>query len=105
MEKSDTPAAWLEWRETVRYIARDTYLSLRAEETYQNENGRQVFQTRELLETRIVERDAIGGDPFALSVPQGTPVRRQVAADLLSAIAATLDGNRDRLQTDGHLPK
>ena len=104
-KSQSTPAAWLEWRETVRYIARDTYLSLRAEETYQNENGRQVFQTRELLETRIVERDAIGGDPFALSVPQGTPVRRQVAADLLSAIAATLDGNRDRLQTDGHLPK
>ena len=91
------PSAWLEWRETVRYIARDTYLSLKAEETFQNENGRRVFQTRELLETRIVERDAIGVDPFLLSVPQGTPVRRQVYADLLSVIAAVLDRNRDRL--------
>jgi hypothetical protein len=100
------PAAWLEWRETVRYIARDTYLSLGAEETYQTENGHRMFQTRELLETRIVERDAIGVDPFLLSVPKGTPVRRQLAADQLSAVAAVLENKLDRFsRTDGHFLK
>lgn len=84
------PAAWLEWRETVRYIARDTYLSLKAEETYQTENGRRVFQTRELLETRIVEAGADNVDPFLLTVPEGTPVRRQSASEQLSAVAAVL---------------
>ena len=84
------PTAWLEWRETVRYIARDTYLSLKAEETYETEDGRRVFQTRELLETRIVEAGADNVDPFLITVPEGTPVRQQSASEQLSAVAAVL---------------
>jgi hypothetical protein len=84
------PTAWLEWRETVRYIARDTYLSLRAEETYETENGHRIYSTRELLETRILERGAIHMDPFDLTVPEGTPVRRQSAREQLSAVAGVL---------------
>ena len=84
------PVAWLQWHETVRYIARDTYLTLKAEETYQNENGRRVVTTRELLETRIVENSATSVDPFVLTVPEGTPVRRQSAVDQLSAVAAVM---------------
>ena len=84
------PVAWLESRETVRYIARDTYLSLKAEEAYETEDGRRVFQTRELLETRIVEAGAYSADPFLLTVPEGTPVRRQSASEQLSAVMTVL---------------
>lgn len=84
------PVVWLERRETVRYIARDTYLSLKAEETYGTEDGRRVFTTRELLETRIGEPGADGIDPFVLTVPEGTPVRRQSATEQLSAVARLL---------------
>lgn len=84
------PVAWLERRETVRYIARDTYLSLKAEETYDTEDGRRVHQVRELVETRIVESGSGGIDPFVLTVPDGTPVRRQSAREQLSAVAAVL---------------
>ncbi len=84
------PQAWLEWRETVRYIARDTYLSLKAEETYRNENGRRVRTTRELLETQILESGADRSSPFDIDVPRQTPTRRQSAREQLAAVAAVL---------------
>jgi hypothetical protein len=91
------PMAWLEWRETVRYIARDTYLSLKAEEIYENEQGRRVFTTRELIDTRIVEHSGDDGDPFVLAVPDDTPVRRQSASEQLAAVAAVLQHVSPRL--------
>jgi hypothetical protein len=84
------PVAWLERREMVRYIARDTYLSLKAEETYENETGRSVHTTRELVETDVGDVAPDGSDPFVLSIPAGTPVRRQSAVEQLTAVAAVL---------------
>jgi hypothetical protein len=84
------PVARVEWRQSVRYIARDTYLSLKAEETTEDERGRRVITTRELVDTHILERDGVSADPFALAVPEGTPARRQSASEQLSAVAAVL---------------
>jgi hypothetical protein len=91
------PHVWLEQRETIRYIARDTNLSLRSEERYDTEGGRHVFATRELLETRIIEAGAVSSDPFALIVPEGTPVRQQSATEQLRAVAHALRNLPGRL--------
>lgn len=85
-----SPVVWLERIETVRYIARDTYLTVRAEETHDSPSGQRTHVVRRLLETRIVDRDAVEDDPFAISVPRGIPVRRQSADEQLSAVAAVL---------------
>lgn len=84
------PRAWVERRETIRYIARDTYLNVRAEETHEAPSGQRTTILRELIETRIVEREAAGVDPFAINVPATTPVRRQSALEHLSAVAEVL---------------
>lgn len=84
------PVVWLERRETVRYIARDTFLTVRAEDTFESPGGQRTHVTRHLLETRIVDHDVVDGDPFAISVPHGTPVRQQSAEEQLSAVAAAL---------------
>lgn len=84
------PVVWLERRETVRYIARDTFLTVRTEDTYDSPDGQRTRVVRHLLEARVVDRDAVDGDPFALDVPRGTPVRTQSAEEQLSAVAAAL---------------
>jgi hypothetical protein len=84
------PVAWMERRETLRYIARDTHLSLKAEDTYYIEDGRRVVTTRELLETRVAEAGADAVDRFVLKVPDGTPVRQQSAREQLSAVSTVL---------------
>jgi hypothetical protein len=89
-KREGPPVAWLEHRKTVRYIARDTYLSLKSEDTFEMQDGRLVFSTRELLETRIVEPSAVTVDPFVVTVPEETPVRRQSASEQLAAVARVL---------------
>ncbi len=84
------PTAWVERRETIRYIARDTYLNVRAEETHEGPNGKRTTITRELVETRIVEREAGAVDPFTIDALPTAPVRWQSALEHLSAVAAVL---------------
>jgi hypothetical protein len=86
---SGPPKAWLERQETIRYIAKDSYLTLRAEETVEGENGRVVHTIRELVETKTLDvRD--GENPFALQIPPDVPTRRQSAFEHLSQITRTL---------------
>jgi hypothetical protein len=73
--------------ERVRYIARDSYLSMRTEDTLTFEDGRRRFTTRELVETRAIPTANLSLDPFRLEIPEGTPVQRQSAVDHLSAVA------------------
>ena len=77
--------------EIVRYIARESYLSVRMEETSQLEDGTRMFTTRELVETRAVSASEIGFDPFTLEIPPGTPTHVQSAFEHLSGVAAALD--------------
>ena len=74
--------------EIVRYIARDSYLSVRSDETFQYVDGTTRFTTRELVETRAVNVEGSPLDPFKLDVPEGTPVHLQSAFDQLSGVAA-----------------
>jgi hypothetical protein len=73
--------------ETVRYIARDSYLSVRSEETLKFEDGRERFTVRQLVEMRAVAAADMSLDPFKLEVPEGTPVQRQSAFEQLSGVA------------------
>lgn len=84
------PSAWVTRQETVRYIAQDTFLSLRSEEIQQFRDGRRGLTTLELLETRLSEAGAQGVNPFELEVPEETPLRRQSAHEQLSAVARVL---------------
>jgi hypothetical protein len=81
------PRVSLASAEWVRYIACDSYLSVRTESTLTFENGRRRVTTRELLETRAIPTADLPLDPFSLEVPEGTPVQRQSALDHLSAVA------------------
>jgi len=73
--------------ETVRYIARDSYLSSKTEETLRLEDGRQRFTTRELVEMRAMSVADAPLDPFTLEIPAGTPVQRQSAYQQLSGVS------------------
>jgi hypothetical protein len=73
--------------ETVRYIARNSYLSVKTEETLKFEDGRQRFTTRELVEMRAVTSSDVPVDPFNLEIPAGTPVQRQSAYDQLAGVS------------------
>lgn len=84
------PDAWYFRQETVRYIARDTFLTLRSEETQTRPDGRRVVTTYELIETRITPAGLGGTNPFELDVPAGTPRQRQSALEQLKAVAAAL---------------
>jgi hypothetical protein len=81
------PRVRLAWVETVSYIARDSYLGLKTEQTLKFEDGRQRVTTKELLETRAVDIADANLDSFNLDVPQGTPVRRQSALEQLSGVS------------------
>lgn len=74
--------------ETVRYIAQDSFLGVRTEETITFADGQRRFTTRELVETRAVPVADLSLDPFRLEIPEGTPVKRQSALDHLSGVAA-----------------
>jgi hypothetical protein len=84
------PRAWLERQETVRYIAQDTYLTLRAEETVEAETGRQLRTTRELVETSTFDMPPPAASPFNLEIPDGVPARRQSAFEHLTQVTRTL---------------
>jgi hypothetical protein len=89
--KSSGPtAAWLERQETVRYISKDTYLTMKSEETNEDELGRTTKTTRELVETKVVDEFANGASPFDLQVPDNVPVRRQSAYEHLSQVIQAL---------------
>jgi hypothetical protein len=81
------PRVRLAWAKIVRYIARDSYLSVRSEETLKFVDGRTRVTTRELLETRAISTRDLSLDPFKLDVPDGTPVQHQSAFDQLSGVA------------------
>jgi len=85
------PVVWLERQETVRYISRETYLTLKTEDDHLYESGERVFTTRELIETRISAADVAREPAFELDVPAGTPARTQSAFDLLTAVAHALN--------------
>ena len=73
--------------ETVRYVARNSYLSVKTEETLRFEDGRQRFTTRELVEMRAVPVADVPLDPFNLEIPAGTPIQRQSAYEQLSGVS------------------
>ena len=73
--------------EIIRYIARDSYLSVRSEETFRFVDGTTRYTTRELVETRAISAEGLALDPFKLDVPEGTPVHLQSAFDQLSGVA------------------
>ena len=82
------PRVRLACAEIVRYIARDSYLSVRTEETETFEGGRRMFTSKELVETRAVSATGLLLDPFKLEVPVGTPVQQQSAFEQLSGVAS-----------------
>jgi hypothetical protein len=89
--KSAGPTAvWLERQETVRYIAKDTYLTVKSEERAEDERGRTVNTTRELVQTQTVDEWADGVSPFELVVPDTVPVRHQSAYEHLSQVIDAL---------------
>ena len=86
------PAVWLERQETVRFISANTYLSWRVESKRQDDQGCLLTTTRELVTEERVSKRTPSPDVFALTVPNGTPIRRQSASQLLGAVLAALDG-------------
>lgn len=88
---SGPPLIRLAQTEILRYIARDSFLSVRTEERWVYEDGRERFTTRELAATRAIEADEFASDPFTIEVPHGTPVQRQSAIAQLTGVAAALE--------------
>jgi hypothetical protein len=80
------PRVQLMRSETVRSIARDSYLSVATEETDWLESGRRTITSRRLVEMRTIDLHDLAPDPFQLDVPAGTPVQRQSAREMLSAV-------------------
>ncbi len=76
--------------EVVRYIARDSFLTVRTEETHVFEDGSRRFTRRELAETRTVSARDLPIDPFKIEVPDGTPVQRQSPVAQLSGVLDAL---------------
>jgi hypothetical protein len=76
--------------EIVRYIARESFLAVRMEQTDTFEDGRKTVTTKQLVETRTVRVADLSLDPFRLEVPDGTPMQRQSALDLLSGVAGAI---------------
>jgi len=85
------PAVSRSLTDTVRYINRDSYLTLKSVETHEYADGARVVVTRELEEARTIRAADLTSDPFRLEVPAGTPTRRQSASDLLAGVAAVLE--------------
>jgi hypothetical protein len=87
---SGPPLIRLARAEIVRYIARESFLSVRTEERYVFEDGRRRFTTRELSTTERLEIEELSSDPFAIDVPAGTPIQRQSALEQLAGVADIL---------------
>src|SRR5690606_38082431 len=98
----DAAAVTFNWRSTgpslvrvgqaeiVRYIARDSFLSLRTEQRVLYDDGRQRDSIRELAATEVLSVDELRDDPFHFTVPDGTPVRRQAAHEHLASVTDAL---------------
>jgi len=84
------PNMWLERRETLSYVAKDSFLTLRSEETVQTETGRRVEAVRELVDTQSLNMPSGPSDPFALTGAERVQTRRQSAAELFSQLTRTL---------------
>jgi hypothetical protein len=82
------PTVWLTRREAVRYIARDSYLSLKTEETLDFEDGRRRVTTRELDDMRSMPASDAAMSVFTIELPPGTVTHRQSAYEQLSGVAA-----------------
>lgn len=80
--------------EIVRYISKDSHLSVRTEERVVFDDGRRRESVRELEATEVVPRERLLTDPFILDVPPGTPVRWQSAEEHLTAVAEALAAAR-----------
>jgi hypothetical protein len=87
---SGPPLIRLARADIVRYIARDSFLSLRTEEQFLFEDGRRRFTTRELVTTKAVDPATLERDPFVIDVPPGTPTQRQSASEQLAGVADIL---------------
>jgi len=77
--------------EVVRFVAKDSMLSVRTEERVEFRDGRRRESIRELEATEILRKADLRNDPFILDVPPGTPVRWQSAHEHLSSVADALD--------------
>ncbi len=80
--------------EIVRYISKDSHLSVRTEERVEFPDGRRRESIRELETTEVLPRERLLTDPFILDVPPGTPVRWQSAEEHWSAVAEALAARR-----------
>lgn len=87
---SGPPSVYIGRKETVRYIAQETFLTLRSRETVTYDDGTHVVTTYELKETRAARLDELATDPFAFDVPEGTPVRYQSAQEYFDAVVRAL---------------
>lgn len=88
---SGPPLIRLAQAEIVRYMARDSFLSVRTDERLILEDGRRRSTTRELVTTKALERAFLPADPFAIDVPPGTPVQQQSAVEHLAGVASVLE--------------
>jgi hypothetical protein len=89
---SGPPDMWLERQQTVRYIAKDSFLTLRAEEHVESETGRRVDTVRELIESQTLPMPSRADEqnPFTLDDANRVPLRRQSAFEHLSQVIRTL---------------
>ena len=82
------PRVQLKRSETIRSIDRDSYLSVRMEQTDWVESGRQRMTSSRLVEMRTLDAKSVSSDPFTLDVPDGTLLERQSAREMLTALQA-----------------
>ena len=76
--------------DTVRWISRKTYLTLRIETTATLEDQRQVSYASDLLEMRSIPAADLDSEPFHLEIPPGTPIKRYQPDDQLLSLVAAL---------------
>lgn len=76
--------------DTVRWISRLTYLTLRVESTATLEDGRRLAYSSDLLEMRSLPPSDLEIDPFHFDVPPGTPVMQHQLEEQLHSLAAAL---------------
>ena len=76
--------------EIVRFVDKNSMLSVRTEERVVFGDGRRRESIRELEATDILRKSDQRSDPFILDVPPGTPARWQSAHEHLSSVADAL---------------
>ena len=72
-------------------MSAETFLTQRTEDVVDDETGRRVTATRDVVETRIVKAQIEDDDPFALEVPPGVPVRHQSATEHLDEVVRAFE--------------